>query len=423
MKQSFCLLFISIFVSTLLLSICLYGQSYQTFSSELQQIISKTKWRIGPFRVYPLIQFKDIGYDDNVYYKRKEDNPISDYTATFSFQARVYLLFRNYLILSLVENPEYVYYLKQKRERRLNNLISPSIKLLLFNRFFIGGGYLSHNRRYRASSEFDVRANEITKGYNGNFFFETARKTSFGFSIAERSISYEDITLPGEEIFLSRALNRTEKTGSFEFYYKILSEKFFFLNGGYTIYNFKHIESRWRDSYSYQFYSGIRFPLLGRVRGTFSLGYKKLTPKRTYKRSFSGLVGNTSLDIRTGRFGFRFQYNRDSYFSYYTNNVFFLEDRYGTGISFYLTRFLRLDYDLIYSEINYPEAVLIIRPDNTFGEVKRHDIQHLYIGGVVIRIIRNTGLGVRINYWDRKSNIRWVERNRWYIGLYLTYAF
>lgn len=401
----------------------IYGQGYRTFREELEQIVKQTRWRIGPFRLYPTIRLRDIGYDDNVYYQREEDKPVSDYTATISPQAEIYLIFRNFLILSLTENPEYVYYFKQERERRWNNTISPELKFLFLNRFVISGRYSYRNRRRRATSEFDVRANELRESYKGSLFYETARRTSFGISASSEKISYEDITLPGEEIYLSRLLNREERSGNFEFYYRIFSESFFFISGGYTEYKFEHIQSRWRDSYSYQAYSGIRFPFLGKTRGTLSLGYKKLLPRREEKRGFSGLVGNTSLDFRIRRFRLRFQYNRDCRFSYWSNSIYFIEDRYGGGISFYLTKFLRLDYNFSYGEANYPELMLLQMPDGRYEEIKRKDIYRINTAGFVFRIIRNTGIGLMVNFWERESNIFWASRNRGFIGGYVTYEF
>ena len=161
----------TLFLLLFLISISAAGQSYQSFRSELDQIARRTKWRIGPFRIYPTIRFRNIGYDDNVYYQREEDNPTSDFTGTFSPEIKVHLLFRNYLILSFTENPEYVYYFKQKRERRFNNRFLPAFKFLFLNRFVISGDYSWSNRRWRASSEFDVRANVKTGSYNGRFFY------------------------------------------------------------------------------------------------------------------------------------------------------------------------------------------------------------------------------------------------------------
>ena len=111
-------------------SISAYGQGYRTFREELEQITERTRWQLGPFRIFPTIELKNIGYDDNVYYQREEDEPVSDFTTTVSPEVKIYLLYRNFLILSLNENPEYVFYFKQKRERRWNNAFSPEIRSL-----------------------------------------------------------------------------------------------------------------------------------------------------------------------------------------------------------------------------------------------------------------------------------------------------
>lgn len=414
---------IHVLLMTFLFSSMSFGQSYLSFKYEREQIIRNTKFRIGPFRFYPVIYFRDIGYDNNVYGEREEDDPVADYTATISPRVRASLLFRNFLILSVTENPEYLYFFEEKSERRWNNILSFDVKTLLLNRFVIEGSYTDSNRRYRATRELDVRANIREKEYRGRLFYETARLTSFGISGSVRKISFEDITLPGEEIRLSRLLNREERSGNFEFYYRILTESYFFINGGYTEYKFDHFESRWRDSYSFQVYPGIRFPLLGKVRGTLALGYKRLMPKRVGKKGFSGLVGNTSLDFSIRRFRFRILYDRDCRFSTWTDSIFFLEDRYGTGISFYLTRFLRLDYDFIYGIGSYPEMTAVRLPDESYKEIKREDLYRIHTAGIVFRIVRNTGIGVRFYYWERESNIPGAGRNRWFVGGYVTYEF
>jgi hypothetical protein len=400
-----------------------YGQSYQTFREELQKIAEETIWQIGPFRIFPKLVLKDVGYDNNVYYQREEDEPISDFTTTISPQIKVYLLYRNFLILSFTENPEYVYYLEQKRERRWNHNFSPEFRLLLLNRFVISGNYKYQNRRYRATSEFDVRANELREGLEGSFFYETARRTSFGISASSTRVSYEDIALPGEEIYLSRLLSREEKSGHLEFYYRIYSEAFFFMKGSYTTYTFEHPETRWRDSYSYKIYSGVRFPLLGRVRGTFSLGYKIHLPRSEEKKSFSGLIGDTSLDFRSGRFGFRLGYSRDNYFSYWSESIFFIQNKYSTGLSFYLTRFLRLDFDYSYGKANYPEITTVVHPDGSIEEIKRRDTYKNSIAGFVVRLIENTGIGLKVNFWERDSNYYFECRDRTFVAGYLTYEF
>lgn len=422
MKKSCFSFFVLILIvfTAFFISPSVFGQSYRLFSSELDQIMKRAKWQIGPFKVYPTIQFRNIGYDDNVYYQQEEDNPVSDYTGTVSPEIRVYLLFRNRLILSFLENPEYVFYLKEKRERAFNNRYSPRLKILLFNRFVLSGDYHYSKRRRRASSEFDMRTDELVKGCTGQIFSETARGTSFGFSGSIEKIRYEDI--PGQEIPLSDTLNREERSGHLEFYYRIFSESYFFISGGYTEYNFEDPQAHWRNSRSYQVYSGIRFPLLGKVRGTLSLGYKKFVPKTEGRKRFSGIVGNTNLDFRIWRFNFRLNYSRDNPFSYSTN-IYFIEDRYGGGISFYLTEYLRVDYNLNYGESNYPEPFSFQTPEGKYEEIKRKDKYYIHTLGFVFRVVDNIGIGLMLNFWKRSSNYLWENRGRMFIGGYVTYEF
>jgi hypothetical protein len=415
------------FIVPLLLSVFVsdhsFAQEYKSFRSEYQEIREQTIWRVGPFRLFPTIQFKDVGYDNNVYYQREGENPASDFTGTFSPQIKMFVLISGSLILSFTENPEYVFYFEQKRERRWNNSLSPDFKFLLFNRFILSGKYYKSNRRRRASSEFDIRANEIREGYRGGLFYDTGWKTSFGISVLSEKISYEDIALPGTEMYLSRSLNREETGGFIEFYHRILTRSSFFVRGGYTEYRFEHAGSRWRDSRSFHASCGIHFPLMEKINGTLSLGYKKLMPRVKNKKGFAGLIGDTSLSFRLWNFSFRVNYRRDCHFSYWTNNIYFNENRYGAGMSVYLMKFLRLDYSFSYGEADYPERISIQVTDSNVTEILRKDIYRIHTAGLVFRIFKRTGIGVRVNLWSRETNYFWENRDRMFIGGYITSSF
>jgi len=135
------------------------------------------------------------------------------------------------------------------------------------------------------------------------------------------------------------------------------------------------------------------------------------------KMSLSPLFGQKIVAISDCDF------SRDCYFSYWSNSLYFIEDRYGSGISFYLTKFLRLDYNFNYGEASYPELMLLQMPDGQYEEIKRKDTYHIHTAGFVVRIIRNTGIGLMFNFWERESNYFWENRNREFIGGYVTYEF
>jgi hypothetical protein len=218
-------------------------------------------------------------------------------------------------------------------------------------------------------------------------------------------------------------LNREERSGKGEFNYRIFSDSFFFINGGYSEYSFEYAQSRYRDSYSYEGYAGIRFPLLGRARGLLSLGYKKLIPRTESVKGFSGLVGNTLVDLRLGRLSYRLEYVRDIPFSAYTNSFYYVGNRYGLGVSYYLNKFIRLDYNFRQGKNAYPEPTQVRLPSGDLVEIKRLDKYLYHTGAIVIRIIRSTGIGVEFNYLKRDSNYPGLNIKRYFVGGYLTYDF
>jgi hypothetical protein len=369
-----------------------------------------------------MIRFQDVGYDNNVYRMREDDGPISDYTFTFSPQLDTYLLFKDWMIFSFMVNPEYVFYAKEIDQRSWNTNYSPGVRIFLFKRFNLSGNYAYRKGKRRGSTEFEVRANIESKDYSGGLFYEMSRRTTLGLTASMREIRYEDIETPDYAANYS-ALNRKETEGALHLFYNILTDSTFFANGGYTEYEFERPESKWRNSYSYWVYAGIEFPILGRIRGTFSLGYKILEPERSAKKGFSGPVGNTSLDYRIGRFGLRFSYIRDCHFSFWTNNVYFIEERFGPGISFYINQWIRLDYNFLMGDNYYPEPIEIRQPDESYLILNREDDYLSHSVGLVFRVYRSMGVGLMFYYWDRDSNYPPAIRSWGFIGGYLTYEF
>ncbi len=395
----------------------LTGQTYTSFEDEKNAILGETRLRLGPFRFFPRLLIQGLGYDDNVF--RYDVDPVSDFTFVSSLELRTYLLFRDSLILSFTINPEYVYYYEFSYLRGWHREYLASIKWRLLHRFVLSGNYINSTRRQRPTSEFDERVNVTTQGYSGSVFYEMANNVSFGLSAQRDNLKYKSVPESDSITDYARRLNRDETIFSFDFYYPIFEQSQFFIMSEYTEYNFQFPEAQVQDSVSYEISSGIQFPLLGNMRGTLSLGYKKLIPNEQGISGYSGIVGNTSLDYRVSRFGFRILYARDIPFSFYTrDNLYFIDDRIGGGLSFYLSSSIRLDYDILHGRANYPETVLV--PDD--GEFQRIDKFLSHRAAIVFRLFSNTGLGFNVDFVRRES---YVSRNfeNTFIGLYLIYDF
>jgi hypothetical protein len=399
------------------------GQNYVYFGSLLEEIDRMAKWQVGPFRISSYFQIRNLGYDSNIYQKAQDNDPVSDYTAAISLPSKFYINYRNGVVFSLAVVPEYAFYATYTKERSFNYSLLPELRARLFGGLIISAGYEYGRSRRRATSEFDVRAEEKSHSYRGSVFIETARLTALGFSGYIQDYRYEDIYAPGEENILSRRLNRQERRGSLEFYYRVYSDTVFFLSGGYAEYNFQSPASFFRNSYSYQVFSGLRFPLLGRIRGALTLGYKSLRPRTKGINGFSGLIGDTSFNLRLSRFQFRVIYRRDCYFSFSQTSLFFVEGQWGAGISFYPTSFLRLDYDYRSGRSDYPGLLSVSLPDGAIEEIERQDRNRYHIVSLVYRVVGDIGIGLTGNFWQRRSNFLQVERERFFVGAFLTYEF
>lgn len=413
--------FSSCFIIILTLASSAYGQTYLTFRTELERIYEQARWRLGPFLIYPTLEL-DMGYDSNVYGVREDRDPVSDYVVSIAVPLNAYLIYSDRLILSFLYIPQYVYFFEVESERSFNNSFSSGLRYLFLNKFVLTGAYQYSQKKYRALTEIDTRITETIHGGRGGFYYETARSTSIGISGSYFYRSYEDAYYPEVVVPLSRTLNRNELGVRGEFNYRIFTESFFFMNLGFADYKFEYPESSFKNSYSFDFYSGIRFPLLGRIRGILSLGYKWFIPYQGWLNSFSGFVGNTSLDFRLARFGWRLSYLRDVPFSVSSTNIFYVLNSIGAGISFYPFQIVRLDYDFTYSESNYQEPTVIENPEGSFQELTRMDDYKIHSVAIVFRIVRNTGIGLRANYEERISNY-YGDRYKLLIGAFITYDF
>jgi len=417
MKKSFL-----VAVSLLALVALCAGQDYRTFRSEIEEVRAITKLRFGPIRFHPTLQLRDVGYDDNVYYRNVDESPIGDYSAAISPVVKAYLPVGNSLLLSFRENPEYVHYFKEKNLRAFTNSFSPSVRLNLLKRFTLSGDYHFERHQRRAYNEFAGNVTDTVKGYAASFFFETPRGSAIGFSGKVDRFGYEDVA-SFENLGLSRALNRKETSGNVGLYYRAFSDSDLFLLFGYTQYKFDDPDFWVRDAHSYQASWGIRFPLMGRARGKISLGYKNFIPELAGKKRFSGLIADSGFDIKLGRFDIRLGLVRNTIFSYLEGSYYYVDTRGNAGISFYLTRLFRLDYDYQNGGMKYPDPFEIQVPGGPPELIMRKDTYGMHSAGLTVRIFRTTGLSLSYNIFDRKSNAPGFDIRRNFVGLSLTQSY
>ncbi|MCX6570668.1 MAG: outer membrane beta-barrel protein [Candidatus Aminicenantes bacterium] len=420
MKKFFCY---AAFLLVVLSGVRLSGQSYRNFREEYDNIKERARLRLGPLRVIPVFRLSEVGRDSNVYFREEGGEVIPDFTATLSPEARGYWLVGSSVIVSVTENPEYLFYAKEKELRAFTNSFSTGLRLLVLRSFSLAADYhiLSHVRR--ATSELDRRIRDTATGAGAGFFFETPRGTAVGFTGSIEDFRYKDVASDAPDDIYATSLDRRETAAAFDLYYRVFSQSFFFTTVGWTRYEFVFPESAWRDARSLEVSGGFRFPFLGRARGMISLGWKSFKPDSAERKPFSGLVAATDVSLRFGRLGINLGYARDNAFSYNESAYYYVDGRARAGLSFYVAPFLRIDGNLQFGTMAYPEPQEVWYGGEVFVIDRREDVNRTFSVGPVVRVVGTVGLGLTYNFYKRTSNAPGFNVRRNFVGAFLTYEF
>lgn len=383
---------------------------------ELERKWHDAAWKFGPFRIQPSLVISNAGVDSNLYYSTNE--PIKDFTITAGPAATVYVPIHRRFVLSLYGSPQYVWYSKTDRERTWNYYFSGAAQLSLKNVFFSLEGIYS-DARERWNTEIDIRPRRKEEGYGGSVLVKAAWKTSFSLGYRTVKYDYQSVAY-GDSFDVRERLNRQESYVNFSMFYQASTQRRFFLDFEYGLYQFEFAtQAAIGDSRSGAVYAGLEFSRLGRrVRGRIRLGYKKFDVRAMDGPDYQGVVGDSQLWVRLAKpFVFRGSYVRDVRFSLWYGNPYYIESRPGAGVSLYPLRFLRLDYDYSLGRNRYPEV------GGGGPDVKRLDEYSIHSAGIYFRIRKTVALGFIASWWARKSNLAAEDDKRTFFGLNLTYDF
>ncbi|HSA95825.1 MAG TPA: outer membrane beta-barrel protein [Acidobacteriota bacterium] len=399
------------------------AQSYRSFQDEYDAIREGVRLRLGPFRLVPRFRLADVGYDSNVYFRERVGEIVRDATATLSPELRGYWLLGHAAILSFTENPEYLFYAREKGLRTFTNSFSGGLRLRLLRRFSLSGDYHSEGHVRRVLSDLDHRIRDSSRGGTAALFFETARGTAIGATASLEDFRYQDLGPETTEDIYGRALDRRETSAGLETYYRVFSRSYFFAVAGWRRYEFVHPESTWRNAEAVEASGGFRFPLTGRARGVLRFGWKSFRPDAADRKPFSGLTAATEVVFRLGRIGLTLGLHRDHSFSYIEDAYYYVDTRGRANLSLYVAPFLRLDAGVQLGGLDYPEPQTVWSGGEPVIVERRRDDERILTAGPVVRLGGTVGLGVTYNLYARSSNAPGFAIRRDFIGAFLTYEF
>ncbi len=407
----------TVFILAILAGIAVGSARAETWKGlDLRRRMADAAWKPGPFRIQPSLVLSNAGVDSNLFYSPSA--PVKDYTLTAGPAATIYLPIHRRFVLSAYGSPQYVWYSKTTRERTWNYYLNGAAQLSLKNVFFSLEGVYS-DARERWNTEIDIRPRRKEEGYGGSALVKLAWKTSF--SLGYRTVKYDYASVVyGDNFDVRERLNRRESYANLSFYYQAASQRRLFLDFEYGKYQFEFAtQAAIGDAQSGAAYVGLEFSRLGRrVKGRIRVGYKKYDVRATDGPDYQGIVGDSQLSVRLAKpFVLRASYVRDVRFSLWYNNPYFVESRPGAGVSLYLLRFLRFDYDYSLGRNRYPVV------GGGGPDVKRFDDYSIHSAGIYFRIRKTVALGFIASWWVRNSNLDAEDDKRTFFGLNLTYDF
>ncbi|HEK86594.1 MAG: outer membrane beta-barrel protein [Candidatus Saccharicenans sp.] len=411
LKRFKLLLFTSIFSGLIFLLISSRLPAETWKAREMRLAWEQAALRFGPLKLQPAIFIREAGYDTNIYY---QPQPVSDFWLTAGPALNSYLMVKRKIIVHFFESPQYVFFLKTKRERTWNNYFNGDVSLSL-NRILLTVGGSLNRARERWNTEIDIRP--LRKEESGFISLLYQKSYRFSFELNLRKINYNYESIEYGNINIHDRLSHLENYLSGKMYYRLNPRIQFFLEGEWGSYDFTSPNSL-GDSRSRTLYSGFEFSPAGRIRGQIRIGYKKFETLSPGMPDFKGLVGDTSVSWEIMRpVTLRGSFRRDVNFSVWYDNPFYLGTSWSAGGSFYfLRRRFRLDYTFSPIRNNYPLP-------SSPGSETRLDRYILNSVGLYYRIKKNIGLGLLAGSWKRRMNVLNWNADRKFIGLDLTYDF
>ena len=382
-------------------------------------------WRLGPLRVRPLLQLRDLGYDSNVFLS-EEGQEEGDFTCRLAGGLRGQVLFGNRGVVGFEADSEYVAFATTSSQNYLNGMVDARGDLVLHRLSLFAGGHWSSSME-RATSEFDERTRLRFASAFAGAGWRTSNRTSVAGSVSEQQYRYSDADVPG----LDESLNRTERTLAVRGVYRAFARSSVFIELSRSRMLFddgpeeadpqSSAQTYSRDSEQRSFMPGISFDPTAPVSGGLKAGRAVFDATDQGKPDFRGLLGEAEVAFRlSDRWRLAGTWERDVSFSIFENNLYFEQRRRGAKFERSLGDRYALEAGGEFEQLDWPERDTSALPgqftDN--GEpvrtcdltgldcsiLRRDTIRSYFIGGRM-RVWRRSDLSVRLGYRHRSSNI------------------
>jgi hypothetical protein len=372
-------------------------------SQEIAADLRKAHFHHGPFYLLSTFQLSDIGYDSSFYV------PTADKQSGFRFgvqaPTRLYFVPAKKTIYSIDVRPEWSFFNRGGKRDVFGYKARADAQYLLNHLYLDVYGEKSNQLRADVA-EIARLLTERANAYGVSGELKYSSRTSATFNAATLNTLYplSQLQPSGQPVEL---LDRSGHNYRVAFNHKTFPLTSLFATGELSDYSFRTATYKnGRRSFA-----GAGFVNdSGRTVTRFEAGAGKLNFFRPDQHDFSGALGNLTSSRKLGHSTvFNLGASRDLDFSIFTNNNYFIADRFTAGFAWDATRRLQLTLqaaigrDLYDTPVNGPHGFLKRRDQFSFPSIGfTYGLAHLRAGldiGYVQRTSNfdlNTDDGIRV---------------------------
>jgi hypothetical protein len=351
--------------------------------------------RLGPVWVDPSLALTNAGIDTNVFNQPAAEGPESDFTATLTPSAELWLPVVSTWVFGSVRE-DIVWFKEFVSERSLNSRLRAGW-LVPLNRvaFNVSAGW-THTRE-RPGYEIDARAERQERDLTSAAEVRVFSRTRVGVRGERRRYAFEEgETFDGVD--LREELSRTTTAFGLVLRHELtpLTTLAFSLEREQDRFLF----SSFRDSDTSRFEAGVEFDPYALISGTARVGFRDFDPVSAETPGYSGVtaaVDVTYIAFESMRLGF--QAMRDIEYSYDQTQPYYLQSGFTASLAQQI-------YGPVDAEARLGGQRLSYRVHGDAGSTgDRIDRVRTYGGGVGYRVGRDLRIGFNIDRQERTSEL------------------
>ena len=401
-----------LYTASLMVTICLLPVRLLAQADPNAPDASKIKVRFGPLMLNPVVTFRDIGIDENVF--NDPTSPKRDFSMTISPRTELFLrLGPSWLNGSLSE--DIVWFREYTAERQVNNTRGVGWKLPA-GRFTTNVQTSRTHTRERYGYEIDERAARSVISYTASASYRVLYNTAVDFTVYRNSVEYDEgVQFKGVKLSDELDVVTDALTLGIKQYLTPLTALSATFNRTRDRYRVQSI----RDAQTTEGRIAMSFDPKAILKGNAAIGFADFKPDNSTIPPYTGLTaaadvsttvrGVTNITFRADR---QVQNSYDIKQPYYIQSGFFLEVAQQILGRVDLVGRVGLEY------LSYRD-----RSGEIVEVVERVDRVQTYGAGIGYHMGRSLRIGINYDRTRRRSPIESREYERPRVGTAITYDF